>query len=300
MGDKSKIEWTDATWNPTYGCVRVSPGCENCYAERFVHRFSGPGQRHDGLTVIRGGRPGWSGKIQLAPERLGQVLRWKRPRMVFVNSMSDLFHEKIPFEYVAACFGAMAATPRHTYQVLTKRPGRALEFFLWLKERDTFVELAEQFSIHIGNGGWDTLCHLESDEWPLPNVWLGVSVEDQLWADRRIPLLRSCPAAVRFLSCEPLLGPLDLAEYLPSLGWVIVGAESGPGARPMDEEWVRLLKGQCVRGGVPFFFKQGAKGGHKITTPELDGQIWTQMPEKAPPPGATERVLDLLRGGPDV
>ena len=283
MGDKSNIEWTDATWNPTYGCTRVSEGCRNCYAERFVHRFAGEGQRYEGLTVIRGGRPGWTGKIQLAPERLDQPLRWQRPRRIFVNSLSDVFHEGIPFEYVAAIFGVMAMSSRHTFQVLTKRPERAREFFAWLEGK----QMADLYKADLciehasSHGVEDRL--IKRDElsgvvWPLKNVWLGVSVEDQAAADSRIPILLEMPAVVRWISAEPLLGPLDLRDYLKAdgmpdrivtpgsvpvtytnvvgLDWVIGGGESGPGARGMESEWVSSLHDQCDGSTALFHFKQ--------------------------------------------
>jgi protein gp37 len=230
----TSIQWTDETWNPVVGCARVSPGCENCYAERVAHR--GLTERHRGLTVVGKHGPRWIGEARFVPEALGKPLHWRKPRRVFVNSMSDLFHDDITFEQIAAVFGVMAATPHLTYQVLTKRPARMVEFFRWMVRP------------------------------PLPNVWLGVSVEDQRRADERIPLLLECPAAVRFLSVEPLLGPvyLDYAAFngcdsfgsMPWIGWVIVGGESGPGARVCDLDWIREVVKQCRVAGVPCFVKQ--------------------------------------------
>jgi protein gp37 len=239
MGAKTKIEWTDASWNPVRGCSRISAGCENCYAERVAHRFSGSGQPYEGLTTK--GR--WSGRLRVVGEHLEDPLRWTKPRRVFVNSMSDLFHERLGFEDIWKIFDVMRRSPRHTFQVLTKRPHVMLDF------------LTEKSSE-------DFLC--------LPNVWLGVSVEDQKTADERIPLLLETPAAVRFLSCEPLLGPVVLGKHgehyigdgrSPDLDWLIVGGESGPGARPMHPVWVWDLRDQCIQAGVPFFFKQWGEWG---------------------------------------
>jgi protein gp37 len=265
MGETS-IEWTDATWNPVRGCARVSPGCENCYAEGQAHRFSGPGQPYEGLTVLGKHGPRWAGRARFVPEMLDRPLRWRRPRRVFVNSMSDLFHEDVTNEQIAAVFGVMAACPQHTFQVLTKRPGRALEWFGWV-ERE-----AQPTPDGVPNPHEDVMCGIMAANrgadvdylglpglWPLPNVWLGVSVEDQQRADERIPLLLQCPAAVRFLSCEPLLGPVELGEMrypADDIGWVIVGGESGPGARPCRVEWIRSVLAQCRAAGVPAFCKQ--------------------------------------------
>ena len=234
--DRTRIEWTDASWNPVTGCDRVSPGCDNCYAESIANRFSGTPAYPDGFEVT------------LRPDRLDQPLRWRRPRRVFVNSMSDLFHDSVPDEYVASVWAVMALAPEHTFQVLTKRHGRMRS----LLSSDRFAKLfAEALYQHIGSA---TL--------PLPNVWLGVSAENQQWADIRIPALLDTPAAVRFVSAEPLLGRIDLTGLLVTAGgseqvdWVIVGGESGPGARPMHPDWARLLRDQCAAAGIPFFFKQ--------------------------------------------
>jgi len=230
MSDRSAIEWTDATWNPVRGCTKVSPGCKHCYAETFAERWRG----------VKGHPYEQGFDLRLVPEKLNEPLRWRRPRRVFVNSMSDLFQEKIPGGYIEACFLVMARCQalrkENVFQILTKRAKRMQDFVLY----------------HEFPNGW-TLAAL-----PLQNVWLGVSVEDQPWADARIPLLVETPAAVRFLSCEPLLGPIDLRPWLHPrrIDWVIVGGESGPGARPMQQWWVEFLLGQCQQAGVPFFFKQ--------------------------------------------
>lgn len=251
----TKIEWTDETWNPVTGCTKVSEGCDHCYAETIAHRFTGTKAYPNGFDVT------------LRPERLDQPLRWKRPRKVFVNSMSDLFHKDVPDDYIARVFAIMALAPQHTFQILTKRPGRACSLLgSW-----DFRIMVYDHIVAIAGG-------VEHDEvWPLPNVWLGTSVESQKWADVRIPLLLDTPAAVRFLSCEPLLGPVELSPWLwegvqypvdygtgieydraPAhlLDWVICGGESGPGARPMHPDWARSLRDQCQATTVPFHFKQ--------------------------------------------
>ena len=245
MGDRSAIEWTDATWNPVRGCAIVSKGCTNCYAMRQAHRSHGAGGAYEGLTKLTKGGPVWTGDIRLVPELLDQPRRWKQPRRIFVNSMSDLFHEGVPDEFIAAVFGVMASTPQHVFQILTKRAERMLRLLS-----------APPFEV-------------------LANVWLGVSVEDQIAADTRIPRLLATPAAVRWISAEPLLGTLNLSRYLGNplprpypflispfdevprgLDWVVAGGESGPGARPMHPNWARSLRDQCARARVPFFFKQ--------------------------------------------
>lgn len=281
MGDKTGIEWTDATWNPIRGCSRVSEGCRNCYAETVAGRFSKPGLPYEGL-IARGGQ--WNGKVRLLPEMLAQPYRWVKPRRIFVNSMSDLFHESVPFEFIASVFAVMGVTTRHTYQILTKRPERMLAFFEWLGEDDRYdddrimdhwPEGLDWTPSRNGRGGYDNCGPL----WPYENVWLGVSVEDQATADARIPLLLEAPAAVRWISAEPLLGPVDIAwalghrkgmvagfqhrgrfapgfELLRPLDWVVVGGESGSNARPMHPDWARSMRDQCAAEGVAFLFKQ--------------------------------------------
>lgn len=261
----TKIEWTDEVWNPVTGCSKVSEGCKNCYAERFSHRF---GWTKKPWTVGNA-----SENVKVHPGRLEQPLQWRKPRKIFVNSMSDLFHEQVPFEFIDKVFSIMALVPQHTFQILTKRPERMKEYIAH--------RAAKEFS------------HLKHIKWPLPNVWLGVSVENQKAADERIPLLLDTPAAVRFLSCEPLLGPVDLERPVPGsrpvngvyppwmihlLDWVIVGGESGPGARPMHPDWVRSLRDQCQQAGVPFFFKQW--GGKKKAGRLLDGEEWNELPRR--------------------
>ncbi|WP_330441351.1 phage Gp37/Gp68 family protein (plasmid) [Micromonospora sp. NBC_00821] len=243
MGDRSAIEWTEATWNPTTGCDRVSRGCDNCYAMTLAKRLKAMGQpryQRDGDPRTSG--PGFG--LTVHPDGLGLPLTWKRPRIVFVNSMSDLFHAQVPVKFVRQVFEVMAATPQHTYQVLTKRARR-------------LRRLAPSLT------------------WP-SNLWMGVSVEDGDVVDR-IDDLRAVPAAVRFLSCEPLLGPLpDLV--LDDIGWVIAGGESGAHARPMDPAWVESLRDQCTGAAVPFFFKQWGGRTPKAGGRELDGRTWDDMP----------------------
>ena len=266
MGDRTSIQWTDATWNPLRGCSRISPGCTHCYAERIAARFSGPGRPFDGLASMMPGGPRWTGRVRLVPRAMTQPLRWRRPRRIFVNSVSDLFHESLTNEQIALLFAAMAVAPQHTFQVLTKRARRMRKWFQW----------AERFAPDAGGAGplraiWEAIaCDSEGawpetwdteegppvgNAWPLPNVWLGVSVEDQQRADERIPELLSVPAAVRFLSCEPLLGPVEIGSGR-GIDWVIVGGESGHGARPFDLAWARSLVAQCKAADVALFVKQ--------------------------------------------
>ncbi|RSN12844.1 hypothetical protein DMB42_11745 [Nonomuraea sp. WAC 01424] len=283
MADQSKIEWTDATWNPVTGCTKVSPGCDHCYAETFAERWRGtPGHHFEaGFDVT------------LRPERLDQPLRWKKPRRIFVNSMSDLFHDDVPDEYIARVFAVMAQASHHTFQILTKRHARMRSFLndickcgsghapgIHLRSAMSWAGTAHSPTYVPGVDGHTVYF---DRPWPLPNVWLGVSVENQQWAEARIPALLETPAAVRFISAEPLLGPVDLRNLkarngalidclsgdvkdgdgtvytgAPSvLDWVIVGGESGRGARPMHPRWPIDLRDQCLEfGHVSFHFKQ--------------------------------------------
>jgi protein gp37 len=291
VGDKSAIEWTDATWNPIRGCSRVSEGCRNCYAERVAARFARPGQAYAGLARWTPWKDGerdarWTGEVRLVEAALDLPLRWKRPRRIFVNSMSDLFHEKVPDEWIDRIFAVMALSREHTFQVLTKRPERMRAYLEQVSdERDMqrWARWADIAKSPCAAGVFDEL------DWPLPNVWLGVSVEDQPTADERIPLLLLAPAAVRWVSYEPALGPVDftrvpwgwkyplgserervyadaLTDRLwlydegdveqPRLDWLVVGGESGPGARPFDLAWARSAIAQCRAAGVPVFVKQ--------------------------------------------
>jgi protein gp37 len=244
MSDRSPIEWTQATWNPTTGCDRVSAGCDNCYALTLANRLKKMGAskyQHDGDPRSSG--PGFG--LALHPSALDVPRHWRAPRMIFVNSMSDLFHAKVPLAFVRDVFAVMADTPQHTYQLLTKRAHR-------------LRRVADQL------------------DWP-PNLWMGVSVESHDVLDR-VDDLRAVPAVVRFLSCEPLLGPLDGLD-LTDIHWVIAGGESGRDARPVDAGWVRLVRDITVAASVPFFFKQWggrtAKSGGRL----LDGRTWSEYPQ---------------------
>lgn len=232
MGDKTSIEWTDATWNPIIGCSRVGPGCDHCYAIGVVHREMSP--QHVGLTVKpEGGRTDWTGEVRPAGERkLTEPLRWTRPRRIFVNSLSDLFHADLPDDEIAKVFAVMALAPQHTFQVLTKRPQRMAK----LLASPQFERDVASWAIDVAQ--WEDAAW--SFDWPLPNVHLGVSIENDTYT-WRADHLRNTPAAVRFVSAEPLLGPLPSLD-LTGIDWLIVGGESGPGSRPMHPAWVRDLR----------------------------------------------------------
>ena len=279
MSDGTGISWADATWNPVVGCTKVSPGCDHCYAIRTAHRMTAnPNPLVSQAYAGTEAGDEWTGKVNLLPGRLDQPLRWRKPRRIFVNAQSDLFHGAVPDDFIARVFAVMACTPRHTYQVLTKRHGRMRS----LLRSDDFRPAVEDamrgiVAAYRTERTWYAA-------WPLPNLWLGLSVEDQSTADLRIPALLDTPAAVRWVSAEPLLGPVDLREWvhtpecLPGgddgppwctcglflsggLDWVVVGGESGPGARPMHPEWARTLRDQCASTGVAFFFKQWGEHG---------------------------------------
>lgn len=261
MSNQTGIEWTDATWNPVTGCTPISPGCAHCYAKRMAKRLAG-----------RCGYPAAPHEfdVTLHPEKLDEPLRWKKPRQVFVCSMSDLFHEAVPFEFVWRVYSVTQKAPQHIYQVLTKRPGRALEFYDWLSDQH---------------------CETVTRDW-FSNVWLGVTAENQEQADARIPTLLRIPAAVRFVSVEPMLGQINLFSYLSrhkyamqhggiqwiqdrGLDWIVCGPETGPGARELSafQDRARDLRDQCVEAGVAFFLKKNVDG-----TRLLDGREWSRFP----------------------
>lgn len=303
MAKYSRIEWTDATWSPATGCAPISEGCQNCYARRMANRLRG-----------RCGYPKENPfKVTLHPERLDEPLKWRKPRKVFVCSMSDLFHPDVPFDYITQVFDVMCSwrwpnkeaerigdeslleDPGHTYMVLTKRPERVQDWLQWLFEYwpgDSPVNVNLSAEGHFGR-----------------HIWLGVTAENQRRADERIPILLQIPAAVRFVSIEPMLGPVDLTKInqgsdswinaltgdwigyhhyggawtvnnsYPRLDWVICGSESGPNRRPAKIEWIRDLRDQCKAAGIPFFLKQMEVDGKVVKMPELDGKIWAQFPE---------------------
>ena len=323
MADQSKIEWTDMTWNPIVGCSLKSPGCTNCYAMPMARRLAAMGSvpQYDGLTETVNGKAVWTGEVRLVEHMLDRPLRTKRPSRVFVNSMGDLFHEDVPDEWIDQVFAVMALAWQHRFQVLTKRADRMRSYMDACLARiyDKLTRFTEYFpeSLHRrilgrrwGSSPWPP--------WPLRNVWLGVSAENQATAEERIPLLLRTNAAVRFLSAEPLLGPIDLSplritdflhgidrpaslyalrgaaayqipdshwtQAFTKLDWVIAGGESGPGARPMRLEWMREIAGQCKSNGIPLFVKQLGTDPrvykHEIKVRLLDrrGGDWLEWP----------------------
>lgn len=239
---KTKIEWCDETWNTIRGCSRISEGCRNCYAEKIAYRFSGKDQPYEGLIAKTGQ---WNGQIKPVPEKLTEPLRWKKPRKIFVNSMSDLFHENAPDYLIDQVFSIAARCPQHTFMILTKRPESMCDYMNARLTRKSIFNRALKIKTKNPLLG----------SWPLPNVWLGVSVEDQATANERIPHLLQTPATVRWISAEPLLGEIDLSAFA-EIDWVVAGGESGPGARPSHPEWFRFLRDQCQTANVSFFFKQ--------------------------------------------
>lgn len=261
MSDKSKIEWTDTTWNPVTGCTKVSAGCKHCYAKygQWPRLSANP------KTVYFGRK---FEEVQVNTERLDDPLHWRKPRRIFVNSMSDLFHEDIPDEFIASVFNVMATAKQHIYQILTKRPKRMYEWISRCKKspQGWVTHNGEDPNGYGGCGKIVThpifdeskrFAKVIDDNWPLPNVWLGVSVEDQETADSRLTNLVNTPACVRFISAEPLLGPIKFRDEIFGLvDQIIVGGESGPKARPMHPAWVSSIRDQCIVAGVPFFFKQ--------------------------------------------
>jgi protein gp37 len=280
MSEHSGIEWTDATWNPVTGCTAVSPGCANCYAARLTATRLKDNPKYAGLATATNGVARWTGEIRCHTDELEAPLKWRKPRRVFVNSMSDTFHAGVPVGFLDRMFAVMALTPWHTYQVLTKRPTRAAQYIC--SEEDRIEGITDAV---VALSGPSCARRIEDGPWPLPNVWLGASVEDQERADERIPDLIVIPAAVRFLSVEPLLGPIDVTPWISFLDWVIVGGESGPNARAVDPQWIRSLRDQCVRACVPFFFKQWGEHGQdmrrvgKVRAGRvLDGRTWDEMP----------------------
>lgn len=256
MSDNSKIEWTDSTWNPVRGCTKISPGCAHCYAETFAERFRGvPGHPFE-----------FGFDLRIVPTKLPEPLRWRLPRMIFVNSMSDLFHEDVPDDYIVSIAQVMTRANWHTFQVLTKRSARMAAL---LKTKLRFA--AEQ-----------------------SHIWWGVSVENRTHGLPRVEQLRQTPTRVRFLSIEPLLEDLGTLD-LSNINWVIVGGESGPGARPMQPEWVRGIRDQCKSAGVAFFFKQWGGVRKSEHGRELDGNTYSDFPARATIPPPSAEVLAAIR-----
>jgi len=290
MGTSTGIQWTDATWNPVVGCTKVSQGCTHCYA-KTLHDMRHKAHLEGKVLAPQYALP--FGQVQTMPARISTPYRWKKPRRIFVNSVSDLFHEQVPFSFIAEVFGTMGLANWHTYQVLTKRPERALQFVLWYQARSVV-------------GGVKVVPPL-TFETVFQHVHLGVSVEDQRAADQRIPLLLAAPFAVRWLSCEPLLGHLDLSPWIfdwearvmeryqgreclsweeakarverPGVHWIVAGGESGRGYRPLNLDHARSLRDQCVAAGVPFLFKQVGGNTPKAGGRVLDGREWNEFPE---------------------
>ncbi len=245
---KTSIEWTEETLNPTTGCTKLSPGCKNCYAEVMARRLKAMGKPQ--YQNVVNGRGRWTGQIEFAPSVLDKPRKRQKPTTYFIDSMSDLFHVNVRLEWLTAIWQMMADTPQHTYQILTKR-------------QQTMFVAADVMAARYGL---------------LDNVWLGVSVENQAMADERIPYLVDTTAAIRFLSVEPLLGEIDLSEWINEVDWVIVGGESGPNARPIEADWVRSLRDQCQEAEVPFFFKQWGGKNKKAAGRLLDGREWMERP----------------------
>ena len=242
MAEHSSIEWTDATWNPVRGCTKISPGCKHCYAETFAERFRG----------VKGHPFEQGFDLRLVPEKLAEPLRWRKPKTIFVNSMSDLFHERVPDDYIEAVAKVMVGAKWHTFQVLTKRADR----------------LRALLNTKLGFAARE------------PHIWWGVSVEDRKYGLSRVPKLAAAPAAVRFLSVEPLLE--DLGQFdLHGIDWMIVGGESGPGARPMQKNWVLSLRNQCLVQNVKFFFKQWGGVRKSLNGRRLDGRTYDEFPARA-------------------
>ena len=267
MSDNSRIEWCDATLSPAYGCSPISPACDHCYAARMAGRL---GNLTEGAH--RNGK--WTGKINLFPERMRQALKWKKPRRIFVGSMTDLFHDEIENEFLDRVFAYMALASQHTFMLLTKRPE-------WMEEYIAFWTPDGKINPYRWADAVQGIIHPKAGSlptWPLPNVWLGVTAENQEQADARIPILLDTPAVTRFVSVEPMLGPVDLHDGLwrterdwtdeyesyprePRLDWIICGGETGPDSRPMHPDWVCNLRDECVAAGVPFFMKKMSGGG---------------------------------------
>lgn len=341
MAEHSKIEWTDATWNPITGCQIVSPGCTNCYAMKLAGTRLQHHPSRKGLTQDSKAGPVWTGEVRFNEVWLDQPLRWKRPRMIFVCAHGDLFADGVKDEWIDQIFAVMALSPQHIFQVLTKRPERMREYLTEAHRQNmiahAFIDLfldkklpksaITNERLPVVEGPSDAEPDLKN--WPLPNVWLGVSVEDQTRADERIPILLDTPAAVRWISAEPLLGPIDVLPYLfiythednarlslgpnsdepilpfrdpattpavdiciPRIDWVVAGGESGQGARPMHPDWARSLRDQCASAGVAFHFKQWGEWVHPIEF-GMDDPVIMRIQSDANHLGRTDEVAYL-------
>ena len=326
---KTNIEWADETWNPTAGCSRVSEGCRNCYAERMAQRLAAAADAavtkgkprsprmyaYTQVVKYRDGKPlrKWNGRVECIEESLTEPMKWREPRRVFVNSMSDLFHPDVPVEFITLVLATMILCPQHDFMVLTKRPERMAELMgkASVKEKALNIAYSIYKDLDLGMKWDDVLACVE--HWRFTNIMFGTSAEDQATLEERVPHLLACPGR-RFLSLEPLLGPIALSPYdvyasanmkptgrfrthngkrqfellvkrgaKPLINWVIVGGETGPGARPCNPDWVRSLRDQCNNAGVPFFFKKFADGSR-----EIDGRTWEQMPIR-------ERAVEVER-----
>lgn len=312
MADKTKIEWTDATWNIITGCMVVSPGCTNCYAMRLAGTRLKNHESRKGLTIQLKAGPVWNGEVRFNEQWLTQPLNWKKPRRIFVCAHGDLFAEGVQDEWLDQIFAVIALCPQHTFQVLTKRPERMREYMQ--RQNQNRHHPAMDYAALMAMTGSHNTPALDLRAWPLPNVWLGVSVEDQKRADERIPVLLDTPAALRWISAEPLLGPLDLTRLpcgffdasgnsltgfwrwkngpvrkeTPYLDWIVAGGESGPDARPMHPDWARSLRDQCAAAGVPFNFKQW---GHYAPA--------DACPDAWPPKSIGQRYDIIHMGTPD-
>jgi protein gp37 len=313
----TKIQWTDQTWNPIVGCSKISPGCDHCYAERMACRLSvmlggiGTGDNMEAWEayswVARDGH--WTGKTSFVKSALRKPLHWRKPRRIFVCSMGDLFHESVPFEWIDRVFRVIALRPQHTFQVLTKRAARMAKYFASLDTEAGLQRWSNSNGLY-GRTGTHSPTALTIRK--LPNVWLGVTAENRKQADLLIPHLLRCPAAVRFLSVEPMLEAVDIIKGLcaidrngepcgrleDGIDWVICGGESGPGARPVHPDWIRDLRDQCAEAAIPFFFKQWGSNPNTAAFAEtngkcadmttskggslLDGKTWHEFPETKP------------------
>lgn len=306
----SDIEWTNETWNPIVGCRRVSAGCEHCYAERMAARLASNPKtpQYDGIAEFTEAGPRWTGEVRTLPEKLYEPLSWRKPRRVFVNSMSDLFHPAVSFGFVAAVFGIMALTPRHTYQILTKRPDRMFLFFEWLQRNVAVgVEPSAEALAGIAIEQMEDRpsiedCPDEDPGWPLPNVWLGVSAEDQATADERIPPLIESPADVHFVSAEPLLGLIHFDRIRndswgryntlrDGLDWIVLGGESGPGARRCDLSAIRQIVADARGNGVAVFVKQlGARPVERMSSDDHTPDTLSEVEDVWPVGGESTHV----------